>query len=82
MHIFKRKATSKGFSTSGTKVLGGGIRLNRTMRMPTKGKGMTEKFYEQAKILEDPYKAYSPEFVKKFESVRIKNSRPKSYITF
>ena len=82
MFVFGRKTTSKGMSAGGKKVLGGGLRMKRNMRMATQGNGVKKEFYEAVENIEDPYKAYSPNLVKKFESVKIKSSKPKSYITF
>lgn len=82
MLVFSRKSTSKGNSAIGRRVQGGGLRMNRTMRLSTKGKGMKEDFYEEISKIEDKTKSFSPELVKKFESVKIKGSKPKSYITF
>ena len=66
----------------GRKTLGGGLRMNRTMRLATKGNGMKKEFYEAIENIEDKTKAYSPDLVKKFESVKIRSGKPKSYITF
>lgn len=74
--------TSKGSMVGGTKVLGGGLRMNRIMRLPTKGAGLKEDFYDAVDNLSDKTKAYSPNLVKKFESIKIKSSKPKNYITF
>ncbi len=82
MHIYSRKSTNKGFGIKGAKTLGGGIRMNRTMRMATRGNGVGEDYYNSASNLEDSSKTLNPEFVKKFQSVKIKNSKPKKYITF
>lgn len=79
MHIFSRKSTNKGFGVKGKKVSGGGLRLNRAMRLKTKGNGLSEEYFKSAQNESEPLK---PDFVKKFKGVRIKNSKPKEYITF
>ena len=43
---------------------------------------MKKEFYEAIENIEDKTKAYSPDLVKKFESVKIRSGKPKSYITF
>lgn len=82
MLIFGRKQTSKGFNSKGKTVSGGGLRIHRTRRMATQGKGMKEDFYQAVETLQDKSKAYTPDFIKRFESVKIKSSKPKSYISF
>jgi len=82
MHIYVRKSTNKGFGVCGRKVTGGGIRMKRTMRLSTKGNGISEDYYREVNSMEDKTKANNPDFIRKFQSVKIKNSKPKKYITF
>jgi hypothetical protein len=82
MHIYVRKSTNKGFGVGGRKTVGGGLRMNRTMRLPTKGLGLSEEYYEEVNKSENRGKANNPEFIKKFNNIKIKNSKPKKYITF
>jgi len=82
MYVFSKKTTSKGGNIGATKILGGGLRMNRTMRLATQGNGLKKEFYDAIENIEDKTKAYSPDLVKKFGSIKIRSGKPKSYITF
>jgi len=62
------------------------MRLNRTMRLPVKGLGVPQEFYNKAQDeieSKNSHKTWSPSgLISKFEKVRIKSGKPKSYITF
>ena len=55
----------------------GGSGVDRLRRMKIEGKGVPQEYYE--KPIEDKFKGLS--FGNKMEGVKIKNSRPKKYIS-
>lgn len=61
----------------------GGAILPMKMRTATAGKGMTKDFYEKTDV-KHPYQSFSEKSNKKnmLESVKIKSSNPKKYISF
>lgn len=81
MHIIGRANTTGGFNTRGARS-GGGMRINRLMKSPTKGSGMSEEFYSNSTNMSDKSKVYAPENIRKFNKVKISSSKPKNYITF
>ena len=62
--------------------VGGAILPMRT-RTTTSGKGATKEFYENTDV-KHPYQSFSEKSNKKnmLESVKIKSSKPKKYISF
>jgi len=61
----------------------GGAVLMMKDRTTTMGKGLTKEFYEKTDV-KHPYQTFSEKANKKnmLESVKIKSSRPKKYISF
>ena len=61
----------------------GGAILPMRARTATTGKGMTKDFYEKSDV-SHPYQSFSERSNKKnmLESVKIKSSKPKKYISF
>lgn len=60
----------------------GGSVLPMKSRTATSGKGMTKEFYEKSDV-SHPYKSFSKSNAKNMlESVKIKSSKPKKYISF
>jgi len=61
----------------------GGAVLSLKLRNSTAGRGMTKEFYEKTDV-KHPYQTFSEKSNKKnmLESVKIKSSTPKKYISF
>jgi hypothetical protein len=61
----------------------GGAVLPMKLRTSTAGRGMTKEFYEKTDV-KHPYQTFSEKSNKKnmLESVKIKSSNPKKYISF
>ena len=56
--------------------------IPRMMNLPTQGlgQGNTEEFYEKTDV-SHPFKSLAPTKVKDLGSIKLKNSRPKKYIS-
>jgi len=77
MHIIKRQSAQGGFN-----VVRRGGAIPRMMNMKTEGlgKGQTEEFYRDTNV-SHPFKSFGKGNMRTMQSVKLKNTRPKKYIS-
>jgi hypothetical protein len=77
MRVFKRNAATGGFNISAK---GGAVKPQYRMKSEGLGKADTEDFYEKIDS-KDTLKTLTPHRLRSLDSVKLKSSRPKKYIS-
>lgn len=75
MLVVPRNYAQGGFNVIRKK---GGV--HRLMSLKTEGTGLAKDFYEKTDV-SHPFKSLAPKAIKSLDSVKVKSSRPKKYIS-
>jgi hypothetical protein len=77
MYIVKRQGALGGFNV---KRKGGAIHRLYNMKTEGLGKAQTKEFHEKADV-GNPHKVFSGGSLRSLETIKLKNSKPKKYIS-
>ena len=78
MYIVKRQSAQGGFNIK--RKNGGGVHRMMNMKSEGLGKAQTHEFFEKSNV-SHPFKTLGRGNMKSIESVKLKSSKPKKYIS-